>query len=168
MIPCRKHQCCCSSVQSISSCIHFNHEHWELTNSLLFGACSVNDSVLNSPANPLLVVNQRLQQTMAQQRKQRTGQSPSPKLMLSGIATGTVSAGVASPKRGASARAGIGALSGRSALSASSAAAVVTGTSAGPAMATAVAGSLLMSPRSATAPSSAVRSSHSQQAGSAS
>jgi hypothetical protein len=32
----------------------------------------VNEAVLNTPANPLLVVNQRLQLVMAERRKQRT------------------------------------------------------------------------------------------------
>jgi hypothetical protein len=34
--------------------------------------CSVNEAVLNTPANPLLVVNQRLQLVMAERRKQRS------------------------------------------------------------------------------------------------
>jgi len=34
----------------------------------------VNETVLNTPANPLLVVNQRLQLVMAERRKQRSAQ----------------------------------------------------------------------------------------------
>lgn len=125
---------------------------------LSLAACSVNEAVLNSPTNPLLVVNQRLQQTMAQQRKQRTAgqQSAVPGgLMLSGVAAGTGQAGLGSPKGGSGAAAAakaavIGPLSGRSVLSASPAG--VAGAGAGQ-----VAGSLLMSPRSTTAPASAVR-----------
>jgi hypothetical protein len=119
-----------------------------------FFSCSVNDTVINSPTNPLLVVNQRLQHTIAAQRKQRTAQAQSPKLMLSGVAAGTGAAGLGSPKGGSgSARATIGPLSGRSADVHS--AAVVTGmraTAASP-----VVGGLLMSPRSVSAPSAVVK-----------
>lgn len=45
-----------------------NEELRQLLKSFLDGI-SVNDSVLNSPANPLLVVNQRLQLTLAERRK---------------------------------------------------------------------------------------------------
>lgn len=34
----------------------------------------MNESVLNTPANPLLIVNQRLQLVMAERRKQRAAQ----------------------------------------------------------------------------------------------
>lgn len=127
--------------------------------------CSVNDAVLNSPTNPLLVVNSLLQHTLAQQRKARTNtQAPaSPKLMLSGVAvagTGTAGQGsrLGSPKGGSASTRTVGPLTGRSALSASAAAggaAAMTGIS--PAAAAAVAGGLLMSPRSSTAPAAATR-----------
>lgn len=123
---------------------------------LSLAACSVNEAVLTSPTNPLLVVNQHLQQTMTQQRKQRTAgqQSAAPNLMLSGVAAGTGPAGLGSPKGGSGAAAAlaaaIGPLSGRSVLSASPVG--VAGAGAGQ-----VAVSLLMSPRSTTAPASAAR-----------
>jgi hypothetical protein len=45
---------------------------WLLTLVYLVICCSVNEAVLNTPANPLLVVNQRLQLVMAERRKQRS------------------------------------------------------------------------------------------------
>eukprot|EP00879_Flechtneria_rotunda_P007356 GHRR01007717.1.p3 GENE.GHRR01007717.1~~GHRR01007717.1.p3 ORF type:complete len:114 (-),score=46.28 GHRR01007717.1:3204-3545(-) len=39
-----------------------------------FCYCSVNELVLNTPANPLLIVNQRLQLVMAERKKQRAAQ----------------------------------------------------------------------------------------------
>jgi hypothetical protein len=147
------------SVSHHASCMMLDANVAGASCRVLSPACSVNETVLNSPTNPLLVVNQRLQQTMAQQRKQRTaGQQPgSPKLMLSGVAAGTGPGVLGSPKGGSggAAAAGkgaafIGPLSGRSVLSASPAGAAGAGH---------VAGSLLMSPRSTTAPASAVRGS---------
>ena len=38
---------------------------------------SVNDDVLNNPANPLLVINQRLQITLAERNRQRSTGRPS-------------------------------------------------------------------------------------------
>ena len=123
----------------------------------------MNDTVLNSPTNPLLVVNQRLQHTLAQQRKQRGGatqplQASGHKLALSvGVAAGGTTAALGSPKGGGtSARAAAaGALTGRSALSASATAGAAG--AAGLQAASLVAGGLVMSPRSATAPAPAVR-----------
>jgi hypothetical protein len=89
-------------------------------------ACSVNDAVLNSPANPLLVINQRLQAMMAQQRKQKK----------CGGAQRQAGGGGAS-----------GPATGRSTLSAAAAAALsggITGRALTPAAAP---GGLIMSPR---------------------
>lgn len=134
-----------------------NHATWvcSLTDTVCCGlllCCSVNDTVMNSATNPLLVVNQRLQHTMAAQRKQHTAQAQSPQLMLSGVAAGSASAGLGSPKSGSrSARAPGGASSGCSA----ELTAVMVGTRAS--AASPVVGGLLMSPRSATAPAATAK-----------
>jgi hypothetical protein len=98
-------------------------------------SCSVNDDVLRSPANPLLVVNQWLQTSMAQQRKQRSG-----------------GAGAQQQRAGASA----GQLgTRRSTLSATAAGAGSLGCVVGQPLtpsAAAPPGGLIMSPRSVTAP----------------
>lgn len=59
--------------------------------------CSVNEAVINNPANPLLVVNNRLQLVMAERRKQRTAQGSKADSRVMSAHRGTAAAGTPQP-----------------------------------------------------------------------
>ncbi len=71
-----------------------NEELRTLLKNFLDGI-SVNSAVLDNPANPLLVVNNRLQITLAERHKQRTGSA-------GGLGAGRVQGGSAAKKAPAS------------------------------------------------------------------